>query len=448
MSLLASWSSSMEGENDPGDVPDAAARALRQSALALEHAATSTEVRTVALFGLPIANVNMDEAVAHIEHALQTRRFEQIATANLDFARNARIDPNLHRVICDCSMVLPDGAPMLWAARLFNRPLKQRVTGVDLVPRLCKLSAEKGYGIYLLGSSNLSAEAAVRVLERRYPGLHIAGRYSPEIRALQDMDDDGIVARIHAARPRILLVAFGNPKQELWIARNRERLDGMVAIGIGGSLDMIAGNLRRAPSIVQALQMEWLFRMTQEPRRLLPRYLRDFAALTKHLPTELAASFRQGSQSKIWPMEVTSDEKARILRVPEILTGSDCYAVVREAASAVRRGQMLIFDLVLTGRIEADGLGSLLEARRILSAARLPIWTVGVNEPVRRVVESAGLSEMVRFVRNVPEAVRLAGRPNGDRRKSTEPYHGVERRDPRRQRRKSRAGSRPRSNGS
>lgn len=439
MSLLASWSYPRE-VGSVLDVP-ADARTLRstRTLIATPRSGLVADVRTVALFGLPIANVSMDEAVAHIEHAIEARRFEQIATANLDFARNARVDATLHRVICDCTMVLPDGAPMLWAARLFNRPLKQRVTGVDLVPRLAKLSADKGYGIYLLGSSPAHAERAVRVLERRFPGLHISGRYSPELCALEDMDDAAILERIHEARPRILLVAFGNPKQELWIARNRQSLDGIVAIGIGGSLDMIAGSLRRAPVIVQAMQLEWLFRLAQEPRRLLPRYARDFGALMRHLPTELAASMRQRHQTKLWPMEVTSDEKTRILRIPEILTGSDSFAVVREASSAARRGQMLIFDLVLTGRIEADGLGSLLEARRIMSAARLPVWTVGVNEPVRRLVESAGLSEMVRFVRNIPEAVRLAGRPNGDRRRSTLPYAGIERRDPRRQRRAPRA---------
>jgi len=440
VSLLASWSYPRES----GSVLDAPAalRALRGRPSFAETAhitVVAPDVRTVALFGLPIANVSMDEAVAHIEHAIEARRFEQIATANLDFARNARVDPTLHRVICDCTMVLPDGAPMLWAARLFGRPLKQRVTGVDLVPRLAKLSADKGYGIFLLGSSAARANRAVQVLERRFPGLHIAGRFSPDPCPLEEMDDEAILERIHAARPRILLVAFGNPKQELWIARNRQHLEGIVTIGIGGSLDMIAGSLRRAPGIIQAMQLEWLFRMAQEPRRLLPRYARDFGALMRHLPTELSASMRQGTQAKIWPMEVTSDEKTRVLRLPEILTGSDCYAVVREASSAARRGQMLIFDLVLTGRIEADGLGCLLEARRIMSAAKLAVWTVGVNEPVRRVVESAGLSEMVRFVRNIPEAVRLAGRPNGDRRRNTQPFAGTERRDPRRQRRAARA---------
>ncbi|SEG52428.1 N-acetylmannosaminyltransferase [Bryocella elongata] len=440
MSLLASWTYPRESAGVLEGPAGARTIPRRPSFADTAHITSiAPDVRTVALFGLPIANVSMDEAVAHIEHAIEARRFEQIATANLDFARNARVDANLHRVICDCTMVVPDGAPMLWAAKLFNRPLKQRVTGVDLVPRLAKLSADKGYGIYLLGSTESRADRAVQVLEGRFPGLHIAGRYAPPPCPLDEMDDDAILERIHTAKTRILLVAFGNPKQELWIARNRDRLEGIVAIGIGGSLDMIAGSLRRAPGIIQAMQLEWLFRMAQEPRRLLPRYARDFRALMHHLPTELSASRRQGSQAKLWPMEVTSDEKTRILRVPEILTGSDCYAVVREASSAARRGQMLIFDLVLTGRIEADGLGSLLEARRIMSAAKLPVWTVGINEPVRRLVESAGLTEMVRFVRNVPEAVRLAGRPTSDRRRNTQPYAGQERRDSRRQRRAPRA---------
>lgn len=391
---------------------------------------SDNQVRTVALFGLPIANVTMDEAVARIAHTLEAGGTAQIATANLDFARNARRNPILHKVICDCSMVLPDGAPMLWAANLFARPLKERVTGVDLVPRLAQLSAKDGYRIFLLGSQEANAKAATEVLEQRYPGVNIVGRYSPELAPLEQMDDAAILARIHEAKPHILLVAFGNPKQELWIHRNRFNLPGMVSIGIGGSLDMIAGSLRRAPRWVQSVHMEWVFRMVQEPRRLVPRYVSDFGALMKHLPAELFANWRQKAQRNIWPLEVSVEGNTRILRMPEILTGQDCFTVLREAQLAVEKRQILVFDMLVTGRIEADGLGCLLEARRMMAAARLPSWTTGVGEPVRRVVESSGLVELVRLAPTVPEAVRLSARPSGDRRRKNSPIKGRERRVP------------------
>ena len=111
---------------------------------------------TIALFGLPIANVSMTQAIARIEESILSGQTHQIATANLDFARNSLRDHFIQRIICDCSMVLPDGAPLVWASHLLGSPLQQRVTGVDLIPELAKLSAEKGYGIFLLGSSEQS----------------------------------------------------------------------------------------------------------------------------------------------------------------------------------------------------------------------------------------------------------------------------------------------------
>ena len=253
---------------------------------------------TVALFGLPITNVSMVQAVARIEQQILSGTTHQIATANLDFARNALKDPYLQRIICDCSMVLPDGAPMLWASALLGRPLKERVTGVDLIPQLAKLSVEKGYTIFFLGSTESCSRQAAEVLERRFPGVRIVGRYSPEIAPLHQMDSEEMLRQIERVEPDILLVAFGNPKQELWIHRNRERLRVPVSIGIGGALDMIAGSLKRAPQAVQMLHLEWLYRMVQEPRRLLPRYVHDAVAMFRHLPIGVAASRMQPGERR------------------------------------------------------------------------------------------------------------------------------------------------------
>jgi N-acetylglucosaminyldiphosphoundecaprenol N-acetyl-beta-D-mannosaminyltransferase len=189
-------------------------------------------------------------------------------------------------------MVLPDGAPMLWASTLFGTPLKERVTGIDLIPELAKLSAQRGYGIFLLGSSEESSKRAAEVLEERFPGVQIVGRVSPEVQPLHEMDNEELLRQIEAANPAILLVAFGNPKQEIWIHRHRNRLTVPVAIGIGGALDMIAGTVKRAPHWIQKVGLEWCFRMMQEPLRLLPRYARDAAALLSHLPLGLAVMCR------------------------------------------------------------------------------------------------------------------------------------------------------------
>jgi N-acetylglucosaminyldiphosphoundecaprenol N-acetyl-beta-D-mannosaminyltransferase len=345
----------------------------------------------------------MAEAVERIADGIEAGTTQQIATANLDFARNARKNSFLQQVICDCSLVLPDGAPMLWASWLLGRPLKQRVTGVDLIPELARISAERGYRIFVLGSKEESAQSAIEILQQRHPGALFVGRHSPEESSLEEMDDDEILRRIHAARPDILLVAFGNPKQELWIDRNRDRLNVRISIGIGGSLDMIAGRVRRAPKFVQKMHLEWMFRLLQEPRRLLPRYVLDTMA----------------------PMEVSLQGRTRIVHLPGTLSGPDCRIVESQAALAVELGEHLVLDMTLTERVEADGVGCLLEARRTMIAAGRPLWMAGVTEPVRRVLQSASLVQHMRMAPTLREAVRLGGMP--ERRKRFVPQTGAAR---------------------
>jgi N-acetylglucosaminyldiphosphoundecaprenol N-acetyl-beta-D-mannosaminyltransferase len=367
----------------------------------------NTTQDTVALFGLPITNVTMAQAVARVEEQILSGRTHQIATANLDFARNSLKDQYLQRIICECSMVLPDGAPMLWASTLFRTPLKQRVTGVDLIPELARLSSERGYGIFLLGSTQESSLRAVRALEQRFPGVRIVGRSSPEIQPLHEMDNDGLLRSIEEANPDILLVAFGNPKQEIWIHRHRERLRVPVAIGIGGALDMIGGQLRRAPKWVQAMQMEWCFRLVQEPFRLFPRYAKDAAALVKHLPLGLAANRLQPGERRQGRLKVEVEGTVRVVVTPSKLSGEVSNWLVKEAKAAVVAGQTMVVDMSSTIRVEADGLGGLLEARRILLSEGLWIWLAGMSNPVRRVLQFSAISDLFRIAASTTEAIHF-----------------------------------------
>ena len=361
---------------------------------------------TVALFGLPITNVTMAQAVERIEEHILSGNTHQVATANLDFARNSLKDPYLQRVICDCSMVLPDGAPMLWASSMFGKPLQERVTGVDLIPELARLSAEKGYSIFLLGSSDASSRLAAEILEKRFPGVRIVGRCCPDVAPLHEMDNEEILRQIEKAQPDILLVAMGNPKQEIWIHRHRERLTVPVAIGIGGALDMIAGSLKRAPVWIQKAQMEWFFRMLQEPRRLFPRYFNDAKALLVHLPLGLAASKLQPGERRSGRLKVDIHGTVRLIATPAKLSGDVSGWLAREARLAANAGQTLVVDMSATVRAEADGLGGLLEARRILLAANLWIWLTGMSNPVRRVLQFSAMSDLFRIAATSAEAIQ------------------------------------------
>lgn len=373
---------------------------------------------TVALFGLPVSNLTMSEAVERIAGWIESGTMHQIVTANLDFARNARENEFLHRIICSCSMVLPDGAAMVWASHILRKPLKERVTGVDLVPELARLSAERGYGIYLLGATEENARSAAATLERMHPGVRFVGSYSPAIAPIDQMDDDEILRRIETAKPDILLVAFGNPKQEVWISRNFHRLQVPVAIGIGGSLDMISGSLKRAPRWIQSLQIEWVFRMLQEPQRLFPRYAHDIRALFRHLPAEFMSLRRQPRRPADRLVAFETDERSRLVCTPEVLTLQHCTSLINAAHKAVKHQQMLIVDMSFTARVEADGIGSLLEARRMMLVEHLPIWITGVSEPVRSTLQTAAVFTLFRNAITPEDAIRLSqqGLPHPERR--------------------------------
>lgn len=361
---------------------------------------------TVALFGMPITNVTMEQAVSRVEQYILSGKTHQIATANLDFARNALRDPYLQRIICDCSMVLPDGAPMLWAATLFRARLQQRVTGCDLIPELARLSQEKGYGIYLLGSSEKSSQAAEAALKAYFPGMRMVGRDCPAVAPLHEMDHEAMIRKIQEAKPQIILVGFGNPKQEIWIHRYKDRLPPSVLIGIGGSLDLIGGSLRRAPEWIRRVQLEWFFRMAQEPRRLLPRYVRDAAALIKHLPLGLAANRMQPFERRQRGSAVNTRHGVRIFATPGKMGDRAAALLVQEAKAAAKASETLVIDMTATLRVEAEGLGGLLEARRILVDEGLWIWLTSMSAPVRRVLQFSAVVDLFRIAPTTAAAIQ------------------------------------------
>lgn len=229
----------------------------------------------IAIMGVPFDNVTMRETVAIIETMIASRRPHYIATANVDFVVQAQTDVELRRILCGAPLVLCDGTPLLWVSRLLGNPLPERVAGSDLVPLLLQRASEKGYSVFFLGAAPESAEAAVARVRAQYPHLNIAGHYSPPYRDLLEMDHEAIAGRIKAAQPDLLLVSFGCPKQEKWMAMYYQSLGVPVMIGVGGTIDFLAGRLKRAPLWMQRSGLEWIYRMIQEPRRLFKRYVKD-----------------------------------------------------------------------------------------------------------------------------------------------------------------------------
>ncbi len=333
----------------------------------------------VAVMGLPINSLSADEAVETLERLILSGGTHQICPVNVDTWLNALADPHLHRIMAGSTLVLPDGMPLVWAAGLLGCPLVERVTGVDLVPRLAELSARKGYGIFLLGAKPGVAERAARLLERTYPGVRIVGTCAPAEENLIRMDHNQILDQIHGANPDILLVAFGNPKQEKWIWMHRKRLGVPLSMGVGGSFDILAGDVRRAPRWIQRCGLEWAMRLIQEPVRLGPRYLRDFLGLSRRLPLALFAAWCQ--RPFLGQSRVTTATTQQVMHVNiHGRLASECHSAVQAATRAsIVNGLVMVVHLNGVRQATAAGFGVLLDARRQMLEAGLSLSLGGLN---------------------------------------------------------------------
>src|SRR5688572_12900608 len=191
----------------------------------------------IAILGVPFDNVSTAETLRIIDDMVASRRPHYLATANVDFLVQAMHDVELRRILFDAHLVLCDGTPLVWASKLLGNPLPERVAGSDLVPLLMKAAAEKGYRPFFLGATEDSAKKAIANLSAKYPALEMAGYYSPPFNKLLEMDHEEITRRITEAKPDMLFVGFGCPKQEKWIAMHYRSLGVPVSVGIGGTID-------------------------------------------------------------------------------------------------------------------------------------------------------------------------------------------------------------------
>lgn len=229
----------------------------------------------IRLMGVPFDRVTMEDTIDRIGGMIESGKPHYLATANVDFLVQAKRDIELRTILNEADLVVCDGTPLVWLSRWLRRTLPERVAGSDLVPRLLDEAEEKDWSVFFLGGQEEVREQAVRKVRRSHPGLRIAGSYSPPFAPLDAMDHDDINARIREAKPDLLLVSFGCPKQEKWIARNYLAAGAPVSVGVGATIDFLAGSVKRAPRWMQVAGMEWVFRLAQEPRRLVKRYATD-----------------------------------------------------------------------------------------------------------------------------------------------------------------------------
>lgn len=228
----------------------------------------------VTILGIRYDNLSREEVLDCMESFAQQGSTRMICTPNADHLLQARRDREFRDILERADLVVSDGMGVVYAARLLGTPFKENVGGRLLLPDFSSRAARFGYRLFLLGGNNEEmVQLAVTKLCRSYPGLVIAGSYTPPFMQEFDEAETGrMLDSIHRARPDVLFVCLGTPKQEKWIARNLDRLNVPVSIGIGAALDMIAGCVNEPPRWVSRIGLEWLVKLLHEPKRLWRRY--------------------------------------------------------------------------------------------------------------------------------------------------------------------------------
>ncbi|RZA18554.1 MAG: glycosyltransferase [Proteobacteria bacterium] len=223
-----------------------------------------------------IDKLNRRSAVDAVIAAAESGKPYYVVTPNSDHLVRLESDENLRQIYSQANLVIADGMPLVWASRLLGNPLEERVTGADLMPAVCEEAAKRGLSIFMMGAPEGVAIEAQKRLEKSYPGLKVVGAYSPPYGFEKDKQiNTEIIEMINAAAPDIIFVGLGAPKQESWIHQNHQKFSKGAFLGIGASIDFIAGNVKRAPLWVQKSGFEWMYRLLQEPGRLAKRYAAD-----------------------------------------------------------------------------------------------------------------------------------------------------------------------------
>ena len=233
----------------------------------------------ISLLGAGIHNVTMAEAMTVIDSFVVEGGLHQVITLNAEILYQAQENERLLRLINKADLVTPDGSGIVWGAEHLGMPLKERVSGIDLLWEICRVAPEKGWRIYLLGAAPGVAEQAAANLKAKYEGIAIAGVRNGYFDMSSQEEVQSIVEEVRHAAADILFIAMGAPRQEYFIEDYGKEFGVKVAIGVGGSFDVVAGNVKRAPVFMQKIGIEWLWRLMTQPSRWrrmmnLPRFVR------------------------------------------------------------------------------------------------------------------------------------------------------------------------------
>ena len=229
-----------------------------------------------------IDNLTMKETIDEIDKLIKKDKNAYVVTPNVDHIVKLETDKELQEVYKDADLILTDGKPLIWISKFYKTPIKEKISGSDLFPLLCEMAAEKGYNMFFLGAGEGVANKAAQNLTNKFPKLNIVGTYSPPFGFEKDKKEiEKIINMVNKANTQILIVGLGCPKQEKFIHKYRKELNVPISLGLGASLDFEAGNIKRAPKWMSDNGLEWLYRLSKEPKRMFKRDIVDDVKIFK-----------------------------------------------------------------------------------------------------------------------------------------------------------------------
>ncbi len=361
-----------------------------------EAGTTSSPNTSIAILGVPFDNVTTPETIALVERMVASRKPHYFVTANVDFLVQAQEDIELRRILFDANLVLCDGTPLVWASRLLGNPLPERVAGSDLVPLLVRIAAEKNYRIFFLGGTPETTERALANLKAKHPRLNVVG-YSPPFNKLLEMDHDGIRRRITEAKPDLLFVSFGCPKQEKWIAMHYVSLGVPVSAGVGGTIDFLAGQMKRAPVWMQRTGTEWIFRMLQEPRRLFRRYVKDLWVFSRSILAQwwqLRSRRKKGQPNQV-SSTVLAETTWQWIQLPERLDLAAVRNDVLLVDQVLADGRHCILQMNQVNFIDSTGMGLLIRLQKKIRATGRQLVLLDPSAALKRALQLMHLQDFL-----------------------------------------------------
>lgn len=363
---------------------------------------------TKAILGIPIDNISLEESVPRIIELAQECKREQISgyisTVNSDFISKIHgisltktRQPELLKVLRDSVLATADGKPLIWLSYLLGDPLTERVAGSDLFELIVKGFAEQDLSIYLLGGEEKIIKITAAILTSLYPKIRIAGYSTPSIctegeeLVLSEEKDKKIIEEINRCAPDLLFLNLGNPKQEIWFERIRSHLKVPLSMGVGGSFEMFCKAIPRAPKWMQNIGLEWLFRLSQEPRRLWRRYLYDIVKLSflaiplvfYHQMSWLMYKLRSRGKNHLKkPLLFISPERTlSVIQLPPLLGGPICSDVLLFAEEAFCQ-DVVILDFEKVLHIDLEGISLLITLWQEAARLKKSIFALRASEDV------------------------------------------------------------------